>query len=41
MFIYENRFSIPFDMLDFEVITLQEVSKPMQSKDMSKIKLPF
>jgi hypothetical protein len=40
MFIYENRFSIPFEMLEFEVITLQEVSKPVQSRDMSKINLP-
>jgi hypothetical protein len=29
-----------FEMLEFEVITLQEVSKPVQSKDMSKINLP-
>jgi hypothetical protein len=28
-------------MLEFEVITLQEVSKPVQPKDMSKINLPF
>ena len=28
-------------MLEFEVITLQEVSKPVQSRDMSKIILPF
>jgi hypothetical protein len=41
MFFYENRFSIPFEMLEFEVITLQEVSKPVQPKDMSKINLPF
>jgi hypothetical protein len=40
MFIYKNRFSIPFEVLEFEVITLQEVSKPVQSKDMSKINLP-
>jgi hypothetical protein len=38
--IYENRFSIPFEMLEFEVNTLQEVSKPVQSRDMSKINLP-
>jgi hypothetical protein len=37
---YENKFSITFEMLEFKVITLQEVSKPMQSKDMSKINLP-
>jgi hypothetical protein len=29
-----------FEMLEFEVITLQEVSKSVQSKDMSKINLP-
>jgi hypothetical protein len=28
-------------MLEFEVNTLQEVSKSVQSKDMSKIILPF
>jgi hypothetical protein len=28
-------------MLEFEVITLQEVSKPVHSKEMSKINLPF
>jgi hypothetical protein len=28
-------------MLEFEVNTLQVVSKPMHSKDMSKINLPF
>jgi hypothetical protein len=27
-------------MLEFEVITLQEVSKPVQSRDMSKINFP-
>jgi hypothetical protein len=29
-----------FEMLECEVITLQEVSKPVQSRDMSKINLP-
>jgi hypothetical protein len=33
-------FPAPFEMLEFEVNTLQEVSKPVQSKDMSKIDLP-
>jgi hypothetical protein len=33
-------FPTTFQMLGFEVITLQEVSKPMHSKDMSKINLP-
>jgi hypothetical protein len=28
-------------MLEFEVNTLQEVSKSVQSRDMSKINLPF
>jgi hypothetical protein len=28
-------------MLEFWVNTLQEVSKPVQSRDMSKINLPF
>jgi hypothetical protein len=28
-------------MLEFEVNTLQEVSKPVHSRDMSKINLPF
>jgi hypothetical protein len=28
-------------MLEFEVNILQEVSKPVQSRDMSKINLPF
>jgi hypothetical protein len=28
-------------MLEFEVNTLQVVSKPVQSRDMSKINLPF
>jgi hypothetical protein len=30
-----------FEMLEFEVNTLQEVSKSVQSRDMSKINLPF
>jgi hypothetical protein len=30
-----------FEMLEFEVNTLQEVSKPVQSRDMSKINLPY
>jgi hypothetical protein len=30
-----------FGMLEFEVNTLQVVSKPMQPRDMSKINLPF
>jgi hypothetical protein len=34
-------FSILFEMLEFEVNTLQVVSKPMQPRDMSKINLPF
>jgi hypothetical protein len=38
---YENRFSITFEMLEFEVNTLEEVSKPVQSRDMSKKNLPF
>jgi hypothetical protein len=29
-----------FEMLEFEVNTLQEVSKPVQSRDMIKINLP-
>jgi hypothetical protein len=29
------------EMLEFEVNTLQVVSKPMQPRDMSKINLPF
>jgi hypothetical protein len=29
-----------FEMLEFEVITLQEVSKSVQPRDMSKINLP-
>jgi hypothetical protein len=37
---YENRFSILFEMLEFEVNTLQVVSKPVQPRDMSKINLP-
>jgi hypothetical protein len=37
---YENRFSITFEMLEFEVNTLEEVSKTVHSKDMSKINLP-
>jgi hypothetical protein len=28
-------------VLEFEVITLQEVLKPVHSRDMSKINLPF
>jgi hypothetical protein len=28
-------------MLEFEVNTLEEVSKPVHSRDMSKINLPF
>jgi hypothetical protein len=34
-------FSILFEMLEFEVNTLQVVSKSMQPIDMSKINLPF
>jgi hypothetical protein len=30
-----------FEMLKFEVNTLQEVSKPVQSRGMSKINLPY
>jgi hypothetical protein len=33
-------FSILFEMLEFEVNTLQIVSKPVQPKGMSKINLP-
>jgi hypothetical protein len=33
-------FPTTFQMLEFEVITLQEFSKPVHSKDMSKINLP-
>jgi hypothetical protein len=29
------------ELLEFEVNTLQAVSKPVQSRDMSKINLPF
>jgi hypothetical protein len=38
---YENSFSILFEMLEFEVNTLQVVSKPVQPRDMCKINLPF
>jgi hypothetical protein len=30
-----------FELLEFEVNTLQVVSKPVHPKDMSKINLPF
>jgi hypothetical protein len=39
MFIYENKFSIPFEMLEFEVITLQEVSKTSAIKRYEQDKL--